>query len=160
MAGDQLFGTVGAKGGQKHRTRENPSKTLQKPVRNQRFGLGKNTIMLQLSENHGKPLGNYGFGWWAEKGKAHFGLSKPWNPLEAIGKCANENAMDYLIFHEPTSEIEETGKIWGIYNGMLRGQLKENHLRIVVAHLSSQVDETREAAVHVLLRQSDFDLNK
>lgn len=80
--------------------------------------------------------------------------------LEAIGKCANQNAMDYLIFHEPSTEIEETGKLWGIYYGMLRGKLKQDHLRVVVAHLGSRVDETREASAHILARQSAFSLNE
>lgn len=80
--------------------------------------------------------------------------------LIAIGKCANQNAMEYLFFHDPTTEIEETGKVWGIYYGMLRKKLTEDHLRIVVAHLESNVDETREAAAHTLSRQRDFELDK
>lgn len=79
--------------------------------------------------------------------------------LIAIGKCANQNAMEYLFFHDPTTEIEETGKMWGIYYGMLRKKLTKEHLRIVVAHLKSNVDETREAAAHILSRQRGFELD-
>lgn len=79
--------------------------------------------------------------------------------LEAIGKSANRNAMDYLVFHEPSTAIEEAGKIWGIYRGMLQGQLREEHLRTVVAHLKSRERETRLAAAHTLSRQNQFELD-
>ncbi|MGB6035651.1 MAG: peptidylprolyl isomerase, partial [Cryomorphaceae bacterium] len=79
--------------------------------------------------------------------------------LEAIGKCADENAMDFLVTQNPNTAIEESGKVWGIYRGMLKGQLKEEHLEIVVAHLNSQEDETRLAAANILSRQKEFDLS-
>jgi cyclophilin family peptidyl-prolyl cis-trans isomerase/HEAT repeat protein len=79
--------------------------------------------------------------------------------LEAIGKCADANAMDFLVTQNPNTAIEESGKIWGIYRGMLKGQLKEEHLEIVVAHLNSQEDETRLAVANILSRQKDFDLS-
>jgi cyclophilin family peptidyl-prolyl cis-trans isomerase/HEAT repeat protein len=79
--------------------------------------------------------------------------------LTAIGKCSNRQATEYLIFHEPSTAIEEAGKIWGIYYAMLRGNLREKDLRIVVAHLKSQERETRLAAAHVLSRQKEFPLN-
>jgi cyclophilin family peptidyl-prolyl cis-trans isomerase/HEAT repeat protein len=80
--------------------------------------------------------------------------------LEAIGKCSNSRAMDYLIFHEPSNEIEETGKMRGIYEGMLRGHLQEKHLRIVIAHLRSGNPDTRLAAAHTLSRQKEFELHE
>ncbi|MEM9052157.1 MAG: peptidylprolyl isomerase [Bacteroidota bacterium] len=79
--------------------------------------------------------------------------------LEAIGKCADENAMEYLITHNPNTAIEEGGKMWGVYRGMLVGQLKEEHLEVVVAHLQSNEEETRLAAANILSRQKSFDLN-
>lgn len=79
--------------------------------------------------------------------------------LTAIGKCSNRRATEYLIFHEPSTAIEEAGKIWGIYYAMLRGNLHPEDLRIIVAHLKSQVKETRLAAAHVLSRQKEFALN-
>jgi len=78
--------------------------------------------------------------------------------LEAIGKCADENAMEFLVTQNPNTAIEESGKVWGIYRGMLNGRLKEEHLEIVVAHLNSQENETRLAAASVLSRQKEFDL--
>lgn len=78
--------------------------------------------------------------------------------LEAIGKSADANALEYLIFHEPSTAIEESGKMWGIYNASLRGLLKEEHLRIVAAHLSSREIETQQAALQTLQRQRNFDL--
>jgi cyclophilin family peptidyl-prolyl cis-trans isomerase/HEAT repeat protein len=79
--------------------------------------------------------------------------------LEAIGKCADENAMEFLVTQNPNTAIEESGKVWGIYRGMLKGQLKEEHLEIVVAHLNSQEVETRLAAANILSRQKEFDLS-
>lgn len=79
--------------------------------------------------------------------------------LEAIGKCADENAMEFLVTQNPNTAIEESGKVWGIYRGMLNGRLKEEHLEIVAAHLNSQEDETRLAAANILSRQKDFDLS-
>ncbi len=80
--------------------------------------------------------------------------------LEAIGKSANGNAMEYLIFHEPSSAIEESGKLWGIYHASLRDLLKEEHLRVIVAHLSSKEEDTRMAVLHTLSRQRDLDLSE
>src|SRR5690606_40614439 len=54
--------------------------------------------------------------------------------LEAIGKSADANALEYLLFHEPSTALEESGKMWGVYQATLGGLLKEEHLRIVVAH--------------------------
>lgn len=79
--------------------------------------------------------------------------------LEAIGKCSDANAMEFLVTHNPNTAIEEAGKIWGIYRGMLKGQLKYEHMEVVVAHLKSNEDETRLAAANVLSRQKDFDLS-
>jgi cyclophilin family peptidyl-prolyl cis-trans isomerase len=80
--------------------------------------------------------------------------------LEAIGKCANENAMQFLVEHNPNTAIEESGKMWAIYRGMLKGQLQEKHLSVVVAHLASSEEETRLAAAHTLSRQREFNLEK
>lgn len=80
--------------------------------------------------------------------------------LEAIGKCADENAMEFLVTHNPNTAIEEAGKVWAIYRGMLKGQLKEKQLEIVVAHLASRENETRLAAANVLSRQRDYDLSE
>ncbi len=80
--------------------------------------------------------------------------------LAAIGKSANKNAMEYLVFHEPSTAEEEAGKIWGIYYAMLRGYLQKDHLRTVTAHLKSREDETRLAAAHVLSRQNQFELDE
>ncbi|MCH2216137.1 MAG: peptidylprolyl isomerase [Flavobacteriales bacterium] len=79
--------------------------------------------------------------------------------LEAIGKCANGNAMEYLLAHNPNTAIEEGGKMWGFYQGMLLGHLKEDHLKVVVAHLESNEEETRLAAANILSRQKSFDLD-
>ncbi len=79
--------------------------------------------------------------------------------LEAIGKCADANAMEFLVTHNPNTAIEESGKVWGVYRGMLHGQLKEEHLEIIVAHLKSSEDETRLAAANILSRQKEFDLS-
>jgi len=79
--------------------------------------------------------------------------------LTAIGKCSNRKATEYLIFHEPNTALEEAGKIWGIYYAMLRGNLEEGDLRVIVAHLESQEQETRLAAANVLARQKDFKLS-
>ncbi len=79
--------------------------------------------------------------------------------LTAIGKCSNRQAAEYLIFHEPSTALEETGKIWGVYYAMLRGNLHREDLRIIVAHLKSQERETRLAAAHVLSRQKEFMLD-
>jgi len=79
--------------------------------------------------------------------------------LTAIGKCSNRKATEYLIFHEPNTALEEAGKIWGLYYAMLRGNLEESDLRIIVAHLESQEQETRLAAANVLARQKDFNLS-
>ncbi len=79
--------------------------------------------------------------------------------LEAIGKCADANAMEFLVTHNPNTAIEESGKVWGIYRGMLHGQLNEEHLEIVVAHLKSNEDETRLAAANILSRQKEFGLS-
>jgi len=78
--------------------------------------------------------------------------------LEAIGKCANDEAMEFLISHNPNTSVEEAGKVWGIYRGMLGGKLQENHLEIIVAHLKSNEVETRLAAANVLLRQKEYGL--
>jgi cyclophilin family peptidyl-prolyl cis-trans isomerase len=78
--------------------------------------------------------------------------------LEAIGKCADVNAMEFLVSHNPNTAIEEAGKIWGIYRGMLAGKLQEKDLPVVVAHLNSGESETRLAAANVLSRQRQFDL--
>ncbi|HKK38288.1 MAG TPA: HEAT repeat domain-containing protein, partial [Cryomorphaceae bacterium] len=79
--------------------------------------------------------------------------------LEAIGKSADENAMEFLVTHNPNTAIEEAGKIWAVYRGMRKGLLEEKHLEIVVAHLNSNEDETRLAAANILFRQKDFDLS-
>ncbi|HKL40593.1 MAG TPA: HEAT repeat domain-containing protein, partial [Cryomorphaceae bacterium] len=79
--------------------------------------------------------------------------------LEAIGKCADENAMSFLVTYNPNTAIDESGKMWGIYRGMLKGQLMKEQLEIVVAHLKSREEETRLAAANVLARQKDFDLS-
>jgi len=79
--------------------------------------------------------------------------------LEAIGKSANANALEYLISHEPSSALEESGKMWGIYQATLRNLLKEDHLRIVAAHLSSKETDTRLAALNTLSRQKIYDLS-
>ena len=78
--------------------------------------------------------------------------------LEAIGKCADQNAMDFLIRHNPSTAIEESGKVWGIYRAMLKGLLRQEHIEIVVAHLKSSENETRLAAANVLSRQRSFPL--
>src|SRR5690606_27283425 len=70
--------------------------------------------------------------------------------LEAIGKSANANAQEYLIFHEPSTALEESGKMWGIYQATLRNLLKEEHLRVVVAHLKSRETDTKLAALNTL----------
>lgn len=80
--------------------------------------------------------------------------------LEAIGKCADVNAMSFLVTYNPNTAIEESGKMWGIYRGMLKGQLKKEQLEIVIAHLKSQEEETRLAAANVLARQKDFGLSE
>ncbi len=80
--------------------------------------------------------------------------------LEAIGKCAHEHAMAFLIRHEPGTPIEEAGKMWGIYRASLRGLLQEKHLRVVVAHLRSREMDTRLAAAHILARQEQFGLHE
>lgn len=80
--------------------------------------------------------------------------------LEAIGKSANANALEYLIFHEPSTALEESGKMWGIYQATLRGLLKEDHLHVVVAHLKSRETDTRLAALNTLSRQKKFDLSE
>ncbi|NEN24783.1 hypothetical protein G3O08_14855 [Cryomorpha ignava] len=79
--------------------------------------------------------------------------------LEAIGKSANANALEYLIFHEPSTALEESGKMWGIYQATLRNLLKGEHLKVVVAHLKSRETDTRLAALNTLSRQKDFDLS-
>ncbi|MCZ4407763.1 peptidylprolyl isomerase [Cryomorphaceae bacterium 1068] len=79
--------------------------------------------------------------------------------LEAIGKCADANAMEFLVTHNPNTAIEESGKVWGVYRGMIHGQLQEEHLDIIVAHLKSNEDETRLAAANILSRQKEFDLS-
>lgn len=79
--------------------------------------------------------------------------------LTAIGKCSNRKATEYLMFHEPSTAIEEAGKIWGTYYAMLRGNLHTEDLRIIVAHLRSKERETRLAAAHVISRQKEFSLN-
>lgn len=80
--------------------------------------------------------------------------------LEAIGKSANANALEYLIFHEPSTALEESGKMWGIYQATLRNLLKEEHLKVVVAHLKSRETDTRLAVLNTLSRQKDFDLSE
>ena len=70
--------------------------------------------------------------------------------LEAIGKCAHKHAMNFLIRHEPGTALEEAGKLWGIYRAARRGLLREEHMRIVSAHLKAQHDETRLAALHTM----------
>ena len=79
--------------------------------------------------------------------------------LEAIGKSADANAMDYLIFHEPSTALEEAGKMWGIYHASLRGLLKQDHLRIIAAHLKSKEVDTRLAVLNTLNRQKIYDLS-
>lgn len=56
MAGDQLCGTVGAKGGQKTANPWRPLKTVEILAKINVSGWAKNSIRLQLSENHRKPL--------------------------------------------------------------------------------------------------------
>ncbi len=80
--------------------------------------------------------------------------------LEAIGKCATPNAMNFLIMHTPSTATEEAGKMWGIYHGAIKGLLEQNHLRIVIAHITSEEEETRLAAAHVLGRQNTFALDE
>ena len=80
--------------------------------------------------------------------------------LEAIGKSADANALEYLLFHEPSTALEESGKMWGVYQATLGGLLKEEHLRIVVAHLKSRETDTRLAALSTLNRQKNFDLSE
>jgi len=80
--------------------------------------------------------------------------------LEAIGKSANDAAMEFLVTHNPNTAIEEAGKIWGVYRGMLQGKLKEEHLTVIVAHLNSNEAETRLAAANILSRQRKFGLEK
>ena len=79
--------------------------------------------------------------------------------LEAIGKSADANAMEYLIFHEPSTALEEAGKMWGIYHATLRDLLKQEHLRVVAAHLASKEGDTRLAVLNTLNRQKKFDLD-
>jgi len=79
--------------------------------------------------------------------------------LEAIGKSADANAMEYLFFHEPSTAIEETGKMWGIYHASLRDLLKEEHLRIIAAHLKSKEADTRLAVLNTLSRQKKYSLD-
>ncbi len=79
--------------------------------------------------------------------------------LGAIGKSANKNAMDFLIYYEPSSDVDEEGKLWGIYYATLKGLLLEDQLRIVVAHLKSTHAETRNAAAHILSRQTAHKLD-
>ena len=79
--------------------------------------------------------------------------------LTAVGKCSNRQATEYLVFHEPSTAIEEAGKLWGIYHATLRGNLRKDDLRIVVAHLNSKERETKLAAAHILSRQKEFSLN-
>ncbi len=79
--------------------------------------------------------------------------------LGAIGKSANANAMDFLIYYEPSSDMDEEGKLWGIYYASHKGLLLEDQLRIVVAHLKSTNAETRNAAAHILSRQTEHNLD-
>lgn len=79
--------------------------------------------------------------------------------LEAIGKSADANAMEYLIFHEPSTPPEESGKMWGIYHASLRGLLKQEHLRLIAAHLKSKEGDTRLAVLNTLNRQKEYDLS-
>jgi cyclophilin family peptidyl-prolyl cis-trans isomerase len=74
--------------------------------------------------------------------------------LESMGKCANAAAMELLIAHVPSTAIEEEGKLWGIYHATAKGLLREDHLRVVAAHLESLENTTRLAAAHILARQS------
>ena len=78
--------------------------------------------------------------------------------LESIGKSADANAMEYLIFHEPSTSLEESGKMWGIYHASLRGLLKQDHLRVIAAHLKSKEQDTRLAVLNTLNRQKEYDL--
>lgn len=73
--------------------------------------------------------------------------------LEAIGKCAEENAMEFLVYHNPNTSIEEVGKLRGIYRGALKGLLRQSHVPTVVAHLSANEAETRKVAAEILIRQ-------
>lgn len=79
--------------------------------------------------------------------------------LEAIGKSADANAMEYLIFHEPSTSLEEAGKMWGVYHASLRDLLKEDHLRLIAAHLGSKEEDTRLAVLNTLNRQTKYDLS-
>ncbi len=78
--------------------------------------------------------------------------------LEAIGKSADVNAMEFLISHDPVSPAEESGKVWGIYQASLKGLLKERHIPIVVAHLASGSAESRLGAAHILARQKAYSI--
>jgi len=78
--------------------------------------------------------------------------------LEAIGKCANPNAMDFLVRHNPNTAIEEIGKMEGIFQGAIKGLLKLDHTRTVLAHLSANESETRLLAAQILARQNTVDL--
>jgi cyclophilin family peptidyl-prolyl cis-trans isomerase/HEAT repeat protein len=80
--------------------------------------------------------------------------------LEAIGKCATPNAMNFLIMHTPSTATEEAGKMWGIYHAAIKGLLEKDHLRIVVAHIASGEEETRLAAAQILGRQNTFTLDE
>ncbi len=79
--------------------------------------------------------------------------------LEAIGKCATPNAMKFLTMHTPSTAIEEAGKMWGIYNAMLKNLLVKEDLRIIVAHLNSGEQETRLATAHIISRQNQYPLD-
>lgn len=79
--------------------------------------------------------------------------------LEAIGKCAHQRAMAFLIRHEPNTAVEEAGKLRGIYHAAQRGLLLQDHLRVVTAHLRSNEDETRLTAALIAADARGFDLN-
>lgn len=79
--------------------------------------------------------------------------------LKTIGKCADDNAMEFLVLHNPNTSIEESGKMDGVFQGALKGLLKKDHVRMVVAHLRANEPETRMMAAQILARQKTVDLN-
>lgn len=76
--------------------------------------------------------------------------------LEAIGKCANRRAMEFLINYFPETEPEKSGRMWGIYRAMLRDVLGRGDLDKIAESLESSSEDLRLATVYVFNRQRDF----
>jgi cyclophilin family peptidyl-prolyl cis-trans isomerase/HEAT repeat protein len=74
--------------------------------------------------------------------------------LEAIGRCADTSALQYLIEFKPKNNIEKAGLVWGFYRGARRGILSEKGTKKLANFLSLSEDKEVSIATAYYFYQS------